>query len=466
MISLMVFCLFWLLPLGLSLTTPTPAQRLSRLNTHAPISDDIVRSLSVPGFQFRHVRPLISTSVEKKIQRHLDLRHLPLDGTRKSQRSAIALISKIQRDIGGHEYENVTSVNHYATEYAVQVVFNGIPMNVVVDSGSADTWVRGSNFSCKGNLNKTVSTELCGLGPAFPENFTDTFVVFVVEPGREYENGGELDMLVDMSQLQDLTMDLINDRGFTGTLLDDISKVGGAKWWPTAPGPAPKLEKLCVRMSTGWLARWAQKIVRDGAPLRQIKLIEAENPGLPGYTLDGALRSHTFSPWTNFLACNPQELMLLKSYRNLTSFDETTACKSIRYLATDCTIFCDNIKCLASRMPQLEGLWIMKNRCNRRDSFYGVGRGGFNDIQQEKAKWVITVRDAARTLLSLKYFRINSMTWRIERKPVLVLHELTRMENEGEIPHLFRISIPYTWNNGHAAKFWLDSRWRDEDEVM
>ncbi|KAI1408187.1 acid protease [Hypoxylon sp. FL1857] len=156
---------------ALSQTTPVPSQ-LTSIDVSIP--GDIVHSLSLPGFRFRRVEPLTSAATEYKVRNHLDLRRLPRSNVRKPQRSAAAYFGQVQRDIGGNGYENVTAVNHYAAEYAVQAVFNGVTMNLVVDSGSADTWVRGSNFSCKRGhgLNNTVPEEYCALGPSFAGNFT------------------------------------------------------------------------------------------------------------------------------------------------------------------------------------------------------------------------------------------------------------------------------------------------------
>lgn len=111
------------------------ASTLLRLPT-PPNSHSVVHSLSLPGFQFRSVEPLISTHSNKKVQNHFSLSRL---GTSKPRRSAVALLGQVQRDNGGGSYENVTAVNHYAVEYSVNATFNGIPMTIVIDSGSADT---------------------------------------------------------------------------------------------------------------------------------------------------------------------------------------------------------------------------------------------------------------------------------------------------------------------------------------
>lgn len=74
-----------------------------------------------------------------KVQNHVSLRRLPRNASLKPQRSTEALASQVQQDNGGNGYENVTQANRFAVQYSVQVVFNEIPMELLVDSGSPDT---------------------------------------------------------------------------------------------------------------------------------------------------------------------------------------------------------------------------------------------------------------------------------------------------------------------------------------
>ncbi|KAI0006429.1 acid protease [Xylariaceae sp. FL0662B] len=134
--------------------------------------DDVIQSLSLPGFQFRQVKPMTSTQDEKKVQNYVNLTRVPHNGTDQPRRSAASLFGQVQRDKGGHGYENVTVVNRHALEYAVEATFNGVSMNVIIDSGSADTWLKRSHFTCKDGLNTTVSVEECAFGPSFTGNFS------------------------------------------------------------------------------------------------------------------------------------------------------------------------------------------------------------------------------------------------------------------------------------------------------
>ncbi|OTB04616.1 hypothetical protein M426DRAFT_11503 [Hypoxylon sp. CI-4A] len=157
---------------ALSIASPIDPQTQDLVDTSSLSTGDVTYLFTHPGFQFRRAEPLTSTPIKRAVQNHQALIRLPHHGTRRPRHSAAALFGSVQRDIGGNGYENVTSVNHYALEYALQVVFNGIPMSVVIDSGSADTWIKSSKFHCKDNANDTIPEKVCRLGPSFPGNFT------------------------------------------------------------------------------------------------------------------------------------------------------------------------------------------------------------------------------------------------------------------------------------------------------
>ncbi|KAI0879861.1 uncharacterized protein GGS22DRAFT_193842 [Annulohypoxylon maeteangense] len=233
-----------------------------------------------------------------------------------------------------------------------------------------------------------------------------------------------------MSNVQELVMDLINDGRFGGDIPDEFIGLDDVCWWQTAPGPTPKLEKLFVRMPTSWFSNIAVN-------------------------------------WTSLLTCKPKEPMFFRASRHAISFDETTACKSIRYLATDCEPFCEDVNMLASRMPQLEGLYIMsKSSSQGRIVFYDDLGGDVVDIQREKQEWKEIARSLANIIGGLKYVGINSVIWLIDRTSGIALYELDRMENDHEAPNLFKIEIPYEFDVAHAAKFWVANRVRDDDELM
>lgn len=87
----------------------------------------------------------------------------------------------------------------------------------------------------------------------------------------------------------------------------------------------------------------------------------------------------------------------------------------------------DDLELVVSRMPQLEGLWIVELKV-----FCKEGLGGLLHIQVRKASWEETVESAARVCPALKWYRFGPLTWRIERTAAGTIHmrELDRMEND------------------------------------
>ncbi|KAI5864102.1 acid protease [Durotheca rogersii] len=151
-------------------TAPAARQPPARLGGCLPVRGGIIESLSLPGFQFRRAEPFRAQPVQRKVQNYVGLKRLSRDRAPYAQHSTVSLLRQVQRDNGGAAYQNVTAVDRYAVQYAAEVVFNGVPTTVVVDSGSADTWIRGPNFACLSPSNplsnSTLPADACGLGPS------------------------------------------------------------------------------------------------------------------------------------------------------------------------------------------------------------------------------------------------------------------------------------------------------------
>ncbi|KAK3950180.1 aspartic peptidase domain-containing protein [Pseudoneurospora amorphoporcata] len=106
-----------------------------------------------------------------------------------NRRSAVSVLGQHQRRLkqnairnthgsggddssGGDEgsaygYENVTVTTAFGTQYAVEVHWNSVPLLLLLDTGSSDTWAITHNFSCLDYLGNDVPQETCGFGPAY-----------------------------------------------------------------------------------------------------------------------------------------------------------------------------------------------------------------------------------------------------------------------------------------------------------
>ncbi|KAK2003160.1 eukaryotic aspartyl protease [Colletotrichum falcatum] len=69
-------------------------------------------------------------------------------------------------------YQNITALSPYGTQYAVEVIWDGKPINMIFDTGSSDTWATASNFTCTNMAGTAVySQEACGFGPGKIDGF-------------------------------------------------------------------------------------------------------------------------------------------------------------------------------------------------------------------------------------------------------------------------------------------------------
>jgi hypothetical protein len=86
-------------------------------------------------------------------------------------RSAAAILGAHQRLIGGFGYENITTTTAYGTQYAVETIFGGHHMSLIIDTGSSDTWAVQQDFHCIDYSGQFLPQEICGFGEAYPETF-------------------------------------------------------------------------------------------------------------------------------------------------------------------------------------------------------------------------------------------------------------------------------------------------------
>lgn len=86
-------------------------------------------------------------------------------------RSVAAILGANQRRVGGSGYENITSTSAYGTQYAVEVLWDGLPVPLLIDTGSSDTWAVHKDFECVDYAGQRLPQSACGFGGDHPETF-------------------------------------------------------------------------------------------------------------------------------------------------------------------------------------------------------------------------------------------------------------------------------------------------------
>lgn len=119
-------------------------------------------------------------------------------------RSAAAVLGAHQRHAGGYGYENVTSTSAYGTQYAVEVLWDGHPVSLILDTGSSDTWAVHKDFHCVDYSGQFVPQEACAFGAAYPES---TFRHGATEPEMHmYIQYGDGEVVTGPMGFSDITV--------------------------------------------------------------------------------------------------------------------------------------------------------------------------------------------------------------------------------------------------------------------
>jgi hypothetical protein len=130
---------------------------------------DIIESPSLPGFNVRRVEAISPMPLARVVQNHMVIKRISNDRPLRRRPSASWITNRRRGAPTG--VGNVTSVDRYDSQYATEVLLNGRLVQLVLDTGSADTWVRGPNFQCLNDPNGTQPT--CNLGAAYAGDFPD-----------------------------------------------------------------------------------------------------------------------------------------------------------------------------------------------------------------------------------------------------------------------------------------------------
>ncbi|AEO71918.1 uncharacterized protein THITE_50908 [Thermothielavioides terrestris NRRL 8126] len=128
-----------------------------------------------PGISYKMAKathPRSSAKLAKSSQ-HVERLHAVHGGhgTKFNPKSAAAILGVHQRAAGGFGYENITAASAYGTQYAVEALFHGHRLPLLIDTGSSDTWAVHKDFRCVDYSGELLPQKTCAFGEAYPETF-------------------------------------------------------------------------------------------------------------------------------------------------------------------------------------------------------------------------------------------------------------------------------------------------------
>ncbi|KAK7920882.1 aspartic-type endopeptidase [Apiospora marii] len=141
----------------------------SQLPRQPILQTDIVPSLSIPGVEVRRPRPFSSAprvAVTRKHGNNVKLKRLPKNHSHQQPSAAAFFAENLRSDAapGVFQTGNVSAVDYSASQYSVEVVVNGSPVDLVLNIGGSDTWVRAKNFTCLNSASDPSMGSQCDWG--------------------------------------------------------------------------------------------------------------------------------------------------------------------------------------------------------------------------------------------------------------------------------------------------------------
>ncbi|KAF6839200.1 aspartic-type [Colletotrichum plurivorum] len=131
------------------------------------VSVDIKSPLKNIGFQ--RIKAFREASRDDVVGRTQALK--PFVGKIVGHNAATALGAAQPRDISSN-YQNITALSPWGTQYAIEAIWDGKPINMLFDTGSSDTWAAHTNFTCVNSMATSVYPQAaCGFGRDLIDGF-------------------------------------------------------------------------------------------------------------------------------------------------------------------------------------------------------------------------------------------------------------------------------------------------------
>lgn len=125
----------------------------------------------INGFGFKHAAKISEPTRDTLTHRFSRLRGIKGPAGRLSAVSALSRASRDAHDSADKPYQNITALGEFSTQYAIECEWDGVPVSLLFDTGSSDTWAVRGEFECEDNLGQLDLQAACGFGSPFIDSF-------------------------------------------------------------------------------------------------------------------------------------------------------------------------------------------------------------------------------------------------------------------------------------------------------
>ncbi|KAG5925866.1 hypothetical protein E4U42_003861, partial [Claviceps africana] len=166
-------CLLLLLyVLALCSAQASPPSSLPALHdAAAPPGWDLSKPLN--GFTFERAKAHVQPTADKQTARVSRISSIRGRSGNRHAVSSLVSVLRTPPSHGQHTYQNITTAGTFSTQYAIQCGWDGVPVWLLLDTGSSDTWAVQEGFECHDSHGAKHSEPDCGFGDAHVRDFRD-----------------------------------------------------------------------------------------------------------------------------------------------------------------------------------------------------------------------------------------------------------------------------------------------------
>ena len=130
-------------------------------------------NLSSPsnGFAFKHAAKISEPTRDTPTHRFSRLRGIKSPNNQSSSFSALSRASRDAHNTADGPTQNITALTRFSTQYAIDCAWDGVPVSLLFDTGSSDTWAVRGGFQCEDNIGQVHHPAVCGFGGPYIDGF-------------------------------------------------------------------------------------------------------------------------------------------------------------------------------------------------------------------------------------------------------------------------------------------------------
>ncbi|KAI9155353.1 aspartic-type endopeptidase [Paramyrothecium foliicola] len=117
------------------------------------------------GIVFERVKAHTQPSIDRPTRRFSRLRSIH---SGPSSHAALSVVGRAARSASGAldsvKYQNISAIGDFSTQYAIQCAWDGVPLWLLFDTGSSDTWASAAGFECQESPGNAGDQSACGFG--------------------------------------------------------------------------------------------------------------------------------------------------------------------------------------------------------------------------------------------------------------------------------------------------------------